>query len=155
MSRKRADETAKKLPRGKPFVSGDARQNKRGRPKGSRCLALRVLDQIGTDNAEQILAAVVKKAKQGDMRAAEIILSRAWPQRNGRPIAFPLPEIVQPSDVVKAISTLLHQVSTGKLTSEEAATIVTLLDALRRAHEAVELEQRVAALEAAEQQGGA
>jgi hypothetical protein len=147
-----ADESAEK-PRGRPFVSGDERANRAGRPRGSRCRALRVLDQIGDENAQQILAAVVKKAKQGDMRAAEIILSRAWPQRHGRPVRFDMPSITTPPDIVAAISSLLQQVAAGSLTTEEAATVVTLLDGLRRSHEATILEQRVSALEAAEQRG--
>jgi hypothetical protein len=49
-----------KKPRGKPFEPGN-RANPSGRPKGSRCLALRALDQIGDENAKAVLQAVIKK----------------------------------------------------------------------------------------------
>jgi hypothetical protein len=64
-----------------------------------------------------------------------------------------MPSITTPPDIVAAISSLLQQVAAGSLTTEEAATVVTLLDGLRRSHEATILEQRVSALEAAEQRG--
>jgi hypothetical protein len=143
-----ADDSAEK-PRGRPFVSGDARANKQGRPRGSRCKALQALDAIGDENAQQILTVVIAKAKKGDVRSCEIVLDRCWPAREGRPLAFPLPEIVQPSDIVAAIGTLLSGVASGTLTSEEAQNIVCLFDGLRRAHEATALERRVSALEEA------
>jgi hypothetical protein len=145
-----ADKTAKK-PRGKPFAPGN-RANLHGRPKGSRCLALRALDAVGDENAMAVLAAVVKKARQGDMRAAELVLSHCWPERKGRPISFDLPDIARPADLTLALSAVLKAASTGRLTCEEASALAVLFDGQRKLFEFVELEARVAVLEASDMQ---
>ena len=54
-----------------------------GRPKGARHAALAALDAIGTEAAEEVLRRVVEDAKAGDLRAAEILLRRFWPERQG------------------------------------------------------------------------
>src|SRR6478752_7573368 len=64
-----------------------------GRPRGARHAALLALDAIGADNARDVMQAVVDAARGGDMRAAEILLSRLWPQRKGRPVALDLPAL--------------------------------------------------------------
>ena len=55
--------------------------NPAGRPKGTRHAALLALDAIGAEASKEILTAVVGAAKGGDMRAADILLRRLWPER--------------------------------------------------------------------------
>ena len=52
----------------------------------SRLLAV---DKIGVDNAAPVLSAAVAAAISGDTQAMEIILSRVWPARRGRPVLLP------------------------------------------------------------------
>jgi hypothetical protein len=65
------------------------------------------LDAIGADGAAEIMAAVVKAAHGGDMRAADILLRSLWPERKGRPVAFPLPELRTASDMVAALGAVV------------------------------------------------
>jgi hypothetical protein len=66
--------------------------NPAGRPKGARHAALAALDAIGAQGAEAVLRAVVKAAREGDMRAADIRLpgsgrsGRAGPWRSRCPL---------------------------------------------------------------------
>jgi hypothetical protein len=59
-----------------------------------------------------------------------------------------MPPIVNSTDVVTAIGSLLNAVAAGQLTADESATLATVLGVKLRAIETVELERRVAELEA-------
>lgn len=136
--------TINKQKRGWPKgVSG----NPAGRVKGSRNAVLRALDAIGQKGAESALAAVVKAAAGGDMRAAEILLSRCWPARKGRAVEIALPPVRTAADVVEALAAVGQAVADGTLTPEEAAPMAALIEAQRRAIETVDLEERVTRLE--------
>ena len=64
-----------------------------GRPSGSRNKATLALDKIAADAGEDILNAMAMAAKDGDLRAADLVLQRIWPARKSRPIALTLPAI--------------------------------------------------------------
>ena len=118
-----------------------------GRPKGARHAALAALDAIGAEAAEEVLRRVVEGAKGGDLRAAEILLRRLWPERKGRPVEVALPEVASAADLVPALAAVVQALAFGALTPEEAQAVAGVLDAQRRAIETAELEARVAALE--------
>ena len=118
-----------------------------GRPRGVRHAALAALDAIGTEAAEDVLRRVVEDAKAGDLRAAEILLRRLWPERKGRPVEVALPEVASAADLVPALAAVVASIARGELTPEEAQAICAVLESQRRAIETAELEARVAALE--------
>jgi len=118
-----------------------------GRPKGARHAALAALDAIGAEAAEEVLRRVVEDAKAGDLRAAEILLRRLWPERKGRPVEVALPEVASAADLVPAHAAVVAAVALGELTPEEAQAICAVLESQRRAIETAELETRVAVLE--------
>lgn len=120
-----------------------------GRPQGSRNAASLMLDRLADGEAEAILAEVIAKAKAGDMKAAEMILARAWPQRKGRPVALRIPPVESAVDVLKALSAVLEAMGDGQITPDEAALVGGLLETKRKALETVEIEARLAKLEAA------
>lgn len=128
----------------KPGQSG----NPAGKPKGARNPVLVALDAIGSDAAKDVLAATVAKAKKGDIRAAEILLSRVWPARKGRPIALDIPPVKTAADLPAALAAITTAVASGELTTEEGAAFASLLDAQRRALEMADLAARIEALEA-------
>src|SRR5690349_3136420 len=76
-----------------------------GRPAGSRNAATLLLDKLADEAAGDLLEKMIEAAKGGDMRAAELILSRVWPVRKGRPVSLDLPAIKSAGDVVTALST--------------------------------------------------
>lgn len=94
-----------------------------------------------------MLRAVVTAAKGGDLRAAEILLRRIWPERKGRPVRLALPAMESAADLASALGVVAGAVGAGELSPEEGQAVAAILDAQRRALETADLEQRVAALE--------
>ena len=139
-------ENSPKKQRGRPFVKGQS-GNLLGKPRGARNRVLMALDRIGEDAAEEVLRAAVERAKSGDARAVEMILSRIWPARRGRPIELPLPPIINSTDLVGALAAVAGAVSGGIISPEEGQAVGALLETQRRAIETVELEARIVALE--------
>jgi uncharacterized protein DUF5681 len=121
--------------------------NPAGRPKGSRHQALLALDAIGAEGAAAVLRSVVEAAAAGDMRAADILLRRLWPERRGRPLRLDLPSVETATDLPAALGAVTRAVAAGEITPEEAQAMAGLLEAHRRAIETAELAARVAALE--------
>ena len=118
-----------------------------GRPAGSRNAATLLLDQLADGAASELLEKMIESARGGDMRAAELILSRVWPVRKGRPVSLALPAIKSATDVVSALGTIAESVASGALTPDEGQAVAAVLEVKRKAIETVELESRVAALE--------
>ena len=123
--------------------------NPSGRPKGARHAALMALDAIGEAAAGEVMAAVVEAAKGGDMRGAEILLRRLWPERKGRPLTVDLPSITGAADLPAAVGAVVQAVATGDLTAEEGQAVAAMLEGQRRAIETAELAARIEALELA------
>jgi hypothetical protein len=137
--------------RGRPFAPGQS-GNPAGRPRGARSAALMALDAIGTAAGESILQGVIKAAQEGDMRAAEVLLRRLWPERKGRPITVELPPMQTAADLPNVLGALAEAVACGDLTPEEGQAMAAICETQRRAIETADLDRRLAALEAA--QGG-
>ena len=140
-----AETTAAKQ-RGRPWPRGRS-GNPAGRPKGARHTALLALDAMGAENARDVLAAVVVAAKGGDMRAADILLRRLWPERKGRPVALDLPPLTNAADLAGALGTIAETVAAGDLSPEEGQAMAAILEVQRKAIETADLERRVAELE--------
>ena len=105
------------------------------------------LDKIGGEAAADILQKQIEAAKGGDARAAEIILSRVWPIRKGRPVSLQLPAIKTAADVVGALGAVADAVAGGEITPDEGAVVAAVLETKRRAIETAELDARITALE--------
>lgn len=120
----------------------------RGRNTGSRNRASLLLDKMADGEAPAVLSAVLDAAKAGDARCAEIVLARVWPVRKGRPVSLTLPEMIDAAGVSLAIGEVAKAVAAGELTTDEGQSIAAILDVRRRSLELVEIEARLAALEA-------
>ena len=81
------------------------------------------------------------------MRAAEILLSRAWPVPKGRPIVLDLPPINTPADAATASAVVLAAVAEGRLTPSEAVTVLGLLETHMQAVELAEQRRKTDALD--------
>jgi len=132
--------------RGRPFRPGNP--GGRGRPAGSRNRASLMLDALAEGEAADVLRRVVEAARGGDMRACELILARVWAPRKGRVVTFTLPPLSTASHVADALNAALQAVADGVLTPDEGQAVAALIETRRKALELVEIEGRVAALEA-------
>jgi hypothetical protein len=140
-----ADNTAKKQ-RGRPFQKGQS-GNPKACPLGSRHKASMLAERLLETDIEEVIRAVIAKAKEGDMTAAKIIVERLVPPRKHRPVSFSMPTIETATDAAKIMSAILSAVAGGDLTPSEASEIAKLIDSYTRALEASEFEQRLRALE--------
>jgi hypothetical protein len=123
--------------------------NPAGRPKGARHAALLALDAIGAKAGNDIMEAVVAAAKGGDMRAADILLRRLWPERKGRPVMLELPAMTVAADLPAVLGAIAGAVATGDLTPDEGQALAAVVETHRRAIETADLERRLSLLEAA------
>jgi hypothetical protein len=127
-----------------------------GRPKGAkgkRPAILRALDDLVANDAEDIIRIVVDTAKAGDMRAAEILLRRLWPEPKGRVINFDIPPVLDGAhDMITKIQALIASVAAGELSPEEANQVASLLDLERKVIEVSSLEERIQSLEKAQRE---
>jgi hypothetical protein len=105
------------------------------------------MEALAEGDAEDILKALIEKAKSGDAVAARPILDRIWPIRKGARHVFDLPEVTKAEDLPAAFAAVNRQVADGELSPDEGALIGGLLEGHRKAIETNELASRVAALE--------
>src|SRR4051812_37831273 len=87
--------------------------------KGKRPAMLRALDDLAGEGVKDIIRVVVQAAQQNDIRAAEIILKRLWPEPKGRVLSVALPPLATPADLVNATTTIIAAVGAGELSPDE------------------------------------
>jgi hypothetical protein len=104
------------------------------------------LDQIGATAAADVLAAVIRKAREGDAYCARLILQRCWPPRKAR-VPFPMPTLATTDDLPRALAAVVEAIASGTLSPDEASAIATVLQAQMRAVELIELDHRMKEIE--------
>ncbi|WP_424362959.1 hypothetical protein [Methylocystis parvus] len=131
-----------KKTRGKPFERGNP-----GKPKGARRRTTVLAEQLMEGEAEEVVQAVLDKAKTGDMAAARIVLDRVAPARRDRPIEVSLPKIESAADAAQALSAVLSALGDGAITPGEAGEVAKLIQSYAATLEVRDLEARIVALE--------
>jgi hypothetical protein len=91
---------------------------------------------------------MVAKARDGDVAAAEVVLRHAWSVRKGRPLKLALPPIATLADVGAALEAVMSAMAAGEISAEEAGDVSAVIESRRKALESIDLEERVAILEA-------
>jgi Family of unknown function (DUF5681) len=134
--------------RGKPFAAGQS-GNPSGRPAGARNHSTVAIEALLEGEALALGRKAIEMALRGDGMAMKLCLERVAPVRRGRPVRFSLDPIITADDVTRALGAVLQATATGDLTPDEASTVANIMEAKRRSIEVVELEKRLAALEAA------
>ena len=120
-----------------------------GRPAGCPNKSTVMLDALAGEGIEDTIRMVQEKAnKQGNLRAAAILLSRLWP-RGPRMSALGLPSVKTAADVVQANTALIDRISAGEVSPEQANSASNAIENQRKALETQELEKRIQELEAA------
>ncbi len=99
--------------------------------------------------------ALVKKAIElalaGDGPVLRAILDRLCPAKRDAPILVTLPKIESAADLPAVTAAVIDAVAKGQLTPAEAQAVAGLVEAHRRTLETADIEVRLAALEAREE----
>jgi citrate lyase beta subunit len=107
-----------------------------------------VLREMLLANAESVVMAVIKAAKEGDMAAAKLIVDRVLPKRLCRPLdGLLLPSINSVADACRAMEAITNAVLAGVLSAEEGANLSAMIETYRRTLEVAEVMARVERLE--------
>ncbi|OTP72375.1 DUF5681 domain-containing protein [Caballeronia sordidicola] len=129
-----------------PFEKGKS-GNPKGRPRGTGSVsALRA--QIA-EHVPDIVKQLIDKALAGDMLAVRMLLDRALPtlrsEENAVTVALPTGTMVEQGDAI------MRAAAAGEITPAQASALTGALASLARIKEVSELEERIAALEAAKE----
>jgi hypothetical protein len=136
--------------RGRPFERGRS-GNPNGRPKGSRNRITRVVEDLISDQAEELAAKAIEKARAGDTSMLRILLSRIVPAQRARTVEFELPAIKTLADASAAAAAVLAASSGGEISPTEAEVFMAMIATHVSIIEKTELEARLIAAETEEE----
>lgn len=103
----------------KPGFQAGNRANPRGRPPGTYSRRMSPLKRLLDAELPEILKKVITEAKNGNMQAAAIILSRTLPKE--RLVAIgKMPKVTDAASAMKALGLLFECASSGAITTAEA-----------------------------------
>lgn len=139
--------------RGRPWPKGVS-GNPKGCPAGSRHRVTLAVQALLDGEGEALTRRAVEAALGGDMVALRLCLERICPAPKDRPVRVKLPEVRSAADLPGVTSAILAAVAGGRLTPGEAQAVAGLVEAHRRALEVADIEQRLAALEAKQEESG-
>jgi hypothetical protein len=121
--------------------------NPAGRPPGARNRATLAVEALFDGEAEKLSRKAVEMALEGNAVALRLCLDRIAPPRRGRPITLDIGAVKTPADLADAQAVVLTAMAAGEITSEEAADVARVIEAVGSAYERRELESRLAVLE--------
>lgn len=125
------------------FKAGES-GNPAGRPKG-QSQAARLRDAIAND-VPAIISAIVKKAKEGDVAAAKLLLDRSIPAIKPKQEAFKIGGISNKSLSAQG-QAIVKALLNGQVTAEQANDSLSALVNFNKIREFDEFERRLSALE--------
>jgi Family of unknown function (DUF5681) len=121
--------------------------NPAGRPRGARNKATLLAEALLDGEAQEIMGAAIKKAKEGDPTVLRLCLERMVPRPRDHAVEFELPKLETAADALAATAAILDAVANGKLTPSAGGEITKIVDSFRRSVEATDFEARLAQLE--------
>ena len=119
-----------------------------GRPAGLPNRKTRQLEALLEQDAEGLVAVLIKKARAGDATALRIAFDRLLPPRRNRPIEIALPPINALADLTAAHNAVLAALNVGEISASEAQSLAAVIETQRKSLEATALEDKVRQLEA-------
>jgi hypothetical protein len=122
--------------------------NPAGKKPGTRNRSTMLVEQMIGDEAERITGNLIRSALEGKAWAIQTCMRRAAPPARSRTVVVDLPSTDTPSGILAAGARLIEATAQGEIAPDEADRLSALLDKQRLALETVELERRIAALEA-------
>ncbi len=128
------------------WVKGMPSPNPRGRPRGIIDKRTRVTQALMDDGLE-IARVVTAAAKEGDLQACSIVLSRIAPAL--RPETYPVQFAFDPAaSMAEQIEAVLTAIAAGAVAPDVGKLIIDAIGTLSSARAVEELEARIITLEA-------
>ena len=136
------EKSGSKQHRWRPGESG----NPKGRPPGSG-LAGSLRRAIAAQAAD-VIAALIAKAKEGDVQAARALLDRLVPPLRAQSAPVAIPGFDTATGLAERAQAALRAAGRGEVPPDVAAGLVAAVGALAKIIETEQLERRIRALEA-------
>jgi len=95
-----------------------------------------------------LVKTAIARAKAGDSASLRMCLDRLLPLAEKALDLKDLPKIESIEDIVPAIGFVTRAVAEGRIKPSEGTALVSLINALRQAHETVEMSERLKVIEA-------
>jgi hypothetical protein len=122
--------------------------NPLGRPRGARNRTTMASEALLEGEAEALTRKAIDAALAGDPWALRLCLERILPASRARPVTLDLSSGQGAEGVAAAMDETVRAMGAGEITPEEAMTVSGVLEAQRRTVETVDLDRRIATLEA-------
>ena len=128
------------------WYKGMPSPNKNGRPRGIVDTRSKITKAL-MDDAPEIARVVIEAAKEGDLQAASLVLSRCAPAL--KPETYPVQFDFDPSaPVAQQIEQVLAAIAGGAVSPDVGRQIIDAIGTLSNARAVEELEARIITLEA-------
>jgi len=121
--------------------------NPRGRPAGTYGRRMSPLKKLLDFESKEILKKVCSEARNGNMSAAALVLSRTLPKERLLHLAK-MPKITDAATARQALSLLYEAASSGAITAGEAANLSTLAKSYAEVAELADIKEQLAELKA-------
>jgi Family of unknown function (DUF5681) len=125
----------------KPGQSG----NPRGKPRGPN-YATKFMESLKKGDSQAIIQAMVEKARNGSVAAAELILSRLMPVPTGRRVSFEWPEGLDSESIGKAFDAIMVGVGAGQITPDEGLQIANIMKLKAQIMDTDQIQKEIAEL---------
>ncbi len=132
------------MKRGRPFEPGN--KFGRGRPKGSPNKKTQLAQKIFDDNSAAIMALAINASRE-DRQMLRMLAGHIVPRRKDLPVKLGKLALTTFRDLDRASEAILNKAGSGKISVSEAVDIFNMIETRRRVLMALELEQRISALE--------
>lgn len=136
------------------FVRGNGGGGRKPGSRNRKLLFWSDLETKAQDAVEAIVDKLIEAAKAGDMKAADLFLSRTWVAPRGRKLPVKLPDITNSAGLAAAYAATASALSRGIIDPYEAVQVGQLLEGQRRNLEGSDVLQRLKLLEARQRDGG-
>ena len=106
--------------------------NPAGRPPGARNKKTMAMEAAFQADLDAVVERIRQRAMDGQAPAMKLVMDRALPTGNGRPLAMELPAIRSAADVDTAHTRILAALAEGEISTREAMDLMGIVDRMVR-----------------------
>ena len=121
--------------------------NPAGRPRGARNKRTLAAESMFDRDGPEIIAQLIKLAKEGDIAAIRLCVDRICPRPRDRPVSFELPQVSTAADATAAMGVIIQAIGDGELSAQEAADLSKVVAGLSQTIMSADLQQRLREVE--------